>query len=397
MHPAEDIRGSLSTKLSQKRIVLGVTGSIAAVESVRLIRELIRHGAEVIPVMTPEARHILHPYALEFAASHTPILELTGQTEHVSYCGLIQDPVDLLLISPCTANTLSKIAHGIDDTPVTTFATTAIGSKIPMVIVPAMHRSMYQHIEIQNNIQRCQRLGISFLQPTLKGNKAKLPPIEEIVAYVIRQLGSQHLAKKRVLIIGGATAQPVDDIRILTNRSSGKTAIAYALAAYEQGAEVELWYGHATEPIPSYLLSKRFETIEELEKLITKNIRNYDVIIVCAAIADYTPIRYNGKIPSGKPTLHIKLQPTSKILEKIKTLTPKSYLIAHKLEEKKSTLKKAAMSLQKKYNLAMVVANTTAACEKEENDILLLTKKGKSFQRKGNKQELAHYVLEKIG
>jgi phosphopantothenoylcysteine decarboxylase / phosphopantothenate---cysteine ligase len=177
MHPADELRGKASKKLLGKRIVLGVTGSIAAVESVKLARELIRHGAVVYPVMTPAAMRILHPDALEFATSHKPVVQLSGQTEHVAWCGLVADPVDVLLISPCTANTISKIARGIDDTPVTTCATTALGSKVPILCVPAMHLSMYDHNIIQKNIEICQKHGVLFLDPFIKGNKAKLPEI----------------------------------------------------------------------------------------------------------------------------------------------------------------------------------------------------------------------------
>ena len=248
MHPAEELRGKKSNKLFRKRIVLGVTGSIAAVESVKLARELIRHGATVYPVMTPSATRIIHPDALEFATSHKPVIQLTGQAEHVSWCGLVQDPVDLLLISPCTTNTISKIAKGIDDTPVTTCATTALGSKVPILIVPAMHLSMYDHKIVQKNIDICKEHGVLFIDPCIQGNKAKLPDVDEIVEHVIRTIGPKDLIQKKILIIGGATAEPIDDIRVLTNRSSGKTAIALAVNAYERGADVTFWYGHATEP-----------------------------------------------------------------------------------------------------------------------------------------------------
>ena len=189
MHPADELRGIKSKQLSKKRIVLGVTGSIAAVETVKLSRELIRHGADVYPVMTKAAAKIIHPDALEFATSHTPIIELSGQTEHVFFCGLVKDPVDLLLICPCTANTLSKIAHCIDDTSVTTFVTTALGSKIPIIIVPAMHLSMYKHKVVRKNIEKCKEMNITFLDPTVFGNKAKMPSIDEIVSKVLRKIG----------------------------------------------------------------------------------------------------------------------------------------------------------------------------------------------------------------
>ena len=211
-----------------------------------------------------------------------------------------QDPVDLLLISPCTANTISKIARGIDDTPVTTCATTAIGSKVPILLVPAMHLSMYDHKIVQKNIDICKEHGVLFIDPFISGNKAKLPEVDEIVETVIRTVGKRDLLNKKILIIGGATAEPIDDIRLLTNRSSGKTAVSLGVNAFERGADVELWYGYATEPVPSYIPYKRFETVADLLKLMKNNrVKHFDSIIVCAAIANYIPKKQRGKIPSG--------------------------------------------------------------------------------------------------
>lgn len=396
MHPADDLRGIKSKKLSKKRIVLGVTGSIAAVETVKLSRELIRHGADVYPVMTKAATKIIHPDALEFATSHTPIIELSGQTEHVFFCGLVKDPVDLLLICPCTANTLSKIAHGIDDTAVTTFATTALGSKIPIIIVPAMHLSMYKHNVVRKNIEKCKEMNITFLDPNVFGNKAKMPSIDEIVAKVIRKIGKQDLVKKNILIIGGGTAEPIDDIRILTNRSSGKTAVALANNAFERGAHVELWYGNAKEIVPYHISVKNYETVKDLLKLLKNNKKTFDVIIVCAAIADYLPKRKKGKIPSGKNKLDIELSPAPKIIQKIRKGAPKSKIIAFKVEENKKDLKREALKLLIKNKLDAVVANTISAFGTDENEILIIDKKRKSITKKGRKEKLAGYILDTI-
>jgi len=396
MHPAEELRGIKSNKLSKKKIILGVTGSIAAVETVKLSRELIRHGADVIPVMTKASTKIIHPDALEFATGHKPIIELSGQVEHVFFCGLVKDPADLLLICPCTANTLSKIAHGIDDTAVTTFATTAIGSEIPIIIVPAMHLSMYKHKGVQANIEKCKEINIIFVDPTVFKTKAKMPSINEIVANVIRTTGKQDFAKKNILIIGGATAEPIDDIRILTNKSSGKTAISLANNAFHRGATVELWYGHAKETVPTYLPIKNFETVEYLLKLLKSNKKTFDVIIVCAAIADYLPKKYKGKITSGKNKLTIECSPAPKIITKIREVAPKSKIIAFKVEENKKHLKEKAMKLLTRNNLDVVVANTISAFGTDENEILIINKKGKSIAKKGRKEELSEYILDAI-
>jgi phosphopantothenoylcysteine decarboxylase/phosphopantothenate--cysteine ligase len=397
MHPAEELRGKKNNKLLHKRIVLGVTGSIAAVECVKLARELIRHGATVYPVMTPAATRIIHPDALEFATSHKPVIQLTGQTEHVSWCGLVQDPVDLLLISPCTANTISKIARGIDDTPVTTCATTALGSGVPILLVPAMHLSMYDHKIIQKNIDICKDHGILFIDPFLSGTKAKLPEAPEIVETVIRTIGKRDLLDKRILIIGGATAEPIDDIRLLTNRSSGKTAVRLSMNAFERGADVELWYGYATEPVPSYISYKRFETTAELLKLIKSNtIRHFNGIIVCAAIANYIPKKQRGKIPSGKEKISIDCSEAPIVLDALRSRVPDATIIAFKTEEKKKNVKRKTQQLLIKYRLNGAIGNTLDGFGGDDNEILLLTKKRKSTWKKGKKEELASVILDML-
>lgn len=396
MHPADDLRGIKSNKLSKKRIILAVTGSIAAVETIKLSRELIRHGADVIPIMTKSAVKIIHPDALEFATSHKPIIELSGKTEHVFYCGLVKDPVDLLLICPCTANTISKIVHGIDDTTVTTFATTAIGSNIPIVIVPAMHLSMYKHKIVQQNIEKCKKLNIKFIDPNVHSNKAKMPNIDEIVATVLRETGKQDLTNKNILIIGGATAEPIDDIRILTNKSSGKTAVSLAKNAYFRGANIELWYGHANENVPSYIETKNYEKTKDIIDLLNNNKKQFDIIIVCAAIADYYPKKQKGKIPSGKNKLIIECSPAPKIIEKIKNKSPKSKIIAFKVEADKKDLKDKAEKFLKRNDINCVIANTISAFGSNQNDIMIIPKKGKIIIKKDTKENLSDYILNMI-
>ena len=396
MHPASDIRGIKSKKLSKKRIILGITGSISAVESIKLSRELIRHDAEVIPVMTEAATKIIHPYSLEFATSNRPITTLTGQTEHVKYCGLTKDPVDLLLICPCTANTISKIAHGIDDTAVTTFATTAIGSKIPIIIVPAMHLSMYNHKIIQENISKCQKIGITFIQPNIIGTKAKLQSYEEIVEHVLRKIGKNDLSKKKILVIGGATSEEIDDARIITNKSSGKTAIAIVKNAFERGAEIELWYGNVVEKIPTYIKSTKFESVNDLIKLVKKNTLSYDAIIVCAAISDYYPKKIDGKISSTKKQLNIKLTTTPKVIDLITSKAKNSKIIGFKVEKNIKQSITEAKKLLDKNDLEAVIANDISAFGNKENEIHIIRKNDKNIAKKGEKTVLAEYILDLI-
>lgn len=397
MHPADEIRGSKSKILSKKRIVLAITGSIAAVETIKLARELIRHGAEVFPVMSPSATKIIHPDSIWFATGNKPIIELTGATEHVSFCGRVKNPADLLLICPSTANTISKIAHGIDDTSVTTFATTAIGSGVPILIVPAMHLSMYDHKIIQENIKKCKKVGIKFIDPFIEKNKAKMADINEIIAYTIRETGTQDLAKKKILVIGGPTAESIDDVRIITNRSSGKTAVSLALNAFYRGADVELWYGIGKESPPDYIKTVDFESINDLLKLVkTKDLKKFDIIILCAAISDYIPKKQKGKISSGKDKLIIEMSPAPKIISSLRKKGPKSKIIGFKVEENTVKLKEKAKDLLKRNNLDFVVANTISGFDKDKNEIWIIDKKGKCVHKKGEKEELAGQILDTL-
>lgn len=397
MHPADEIRGIKSKQLSGKKIVLGVTGSIAAVETIKLARELIRHGAEVIPVMTKSATKIIHHDSLWFATGTKPIIELSGAAEHVSYCGRVKEPVDLLLICPCTANTISKIAHGIDDTSVTTFATTAIGSTVPILIVPAMHLSMFDHKIIQKNIETCKKVGITFINPNIEKNKAKTPSIEKIVSYSIRQINQKEFINKKVLIIGGPTAEKIDDVRIITNKSSGKTAIALAKQSFFMGADVKVWYGYASEKVPDYIEKTDFRSISDLEKLVEKtNLKSFDYIIVCAAIGDYIPKKQMGKIKSGKKDLVIELKPANKLLPMIRKRAPKSKIIGFKLEDNDTNLKKNSIELLKKYNLDFIIGNTLSGFSTDTNKIWIYDKKGKTNHKKDNKSNLAVFILKTI-
>ncbi len=165
------------------KIAWGVCGSVAAVEVVKMIRELGRRKISVECVMTAAARKILHPYVLEWASQNKVVTKITGAVEHVRLCGL-EGEASLLLICPATSNTISKIAQGIDDTPVTTFAATALGSRIPVIIAPAMHHSMYKNPFVMENIKKLKKAGVKFISPKIEEGKAKLATPEEIVRAV---------------------------------------------------------------------------------------------------------------------------------------------------------------------------------------------------------------------
>jgi phosphopantothenoylcysteine decarboxylase/phosphopantothenate--cysteine ligase len=313
MHPSERLRGASSPLLAGKTIVLGVTGSIAAVRTVELARELLRHGARVVPVMTREATRILHPNALEFATGLKPITELTGAVEHVAYMGVGAHRADLLLVAPCTANTMSKMALGIDDSPVTTFFSTG-ATRVPTLIAPAMHETMGESPFLQENERRLRAVGVRFVEPKREEGKAKLAEPDEIVEEVLAMLGPRTLAGKRVLVVNGATQEPLDDMRVVSNRSSGRTGAALALHARRLGAHVEHWFGHGDLRELPPVATRRFSTVADLLALAEEAAR-FDAILVPAAISDYGPARAAGKIPSEKGALDVHLAPLPKVID----------------------------------------------------------------------------------
>ncbi len=394
MHPADRIRGAKSAKLQGKTIVLGVTGSIAAVETVKLARELIRHGADVHAVLSPAGTGIVHPNALEFATGHAVDTKLDGSMRYLEMCGT-DGKADLLLIAPCTSNTISKIATGIDDTNVTTYAVNALGSGIPILIAPAAHETMMDNPAVLENVHRLQSLGVEFIEPKREESKAKLADLDEIVARAIQRLGPRDLTGKKVLVIAGSTVEPIDDIRIVSNRSSGATGVELARCAFEHGADVELWLGRHEVPIPAWIPTKSFDTTADLASIVKE--AKADVCLVPAAISDFAPRKRKGKIPSREGSLTLDLEPTPKVLASLRKAT-KGTLVGFKAEAgvTPAELKSKAMALLKEADLDLVVANDVTAVKREATAITIFDRKGRSVAFAGPKSLAAEQVWSAV-
>ena len=392
MHPADHLRGSKSDKLSGRKIVLGVTGSIAAVECVKLCRELIRNGAEVHVVMSKDAQTIVHPWALEFASGNPVTTQIDGRVQHVSLCGDVPDKADLLLVAPATANTISKIAFGIDDTPVTTCATTALGGDMPVIVIPAMHGSMMAHKIVLENIEKLKRIGVKFLMPKMEESKAKMPSIDYIVSSVIAVVGKRDLSGKKVLVIAGSTEEPVDDIRVITNRSSGETGVELARAAYERGAEVELWMGRCEVELPEYIKTSRFTSFASLAAM-TKKIRHH-IVLFPAAVSDYSPKKVEGKISSDKDRLTVVLKKNPKLIDKMR----RRFVVGFKAQIKMSDdeLRKAALELATRSKCSLVVANSIENVKKGLTKVLVVSRDGSAESLEGTKFEVADMIIDRI-
>ncbi len=391
----ERIRGIKNRKLEGKRIVLGVTGSIAAVETVKLARELVRRGADVIAVMSPAAQKIIHPDSLEFATDNPVITELTGKVEHVELLG-VDGNADLLLIAPATANTISKIARGIDDTPVTTMATTAIGSKKPIIIVPAMHESMIHNPFVAESVAKLEKAGIHIVEPKYEEGKAKFPDIETICLHVERVLYPKEMQGKNVIVTSGPTYEQIDPIRFISNRSSGRMGREIALEFWRRGAKIV----HITSKptglkLPDFVEIHVKSVRDMLEAVMEEVKKGCDLLVSAAAPADFTIDMAESKIKTTDE-LVLRLKAAPKIIWEVRKIYD-GPIIGFKAETGvgEDTLHNIAYEKMLHDKLSMVVANDVVekGMGTVDTRVLVVTQKRKEWIG-GLKSEVAEKIVK---
>ena len=334
IHPSKDILSSKSRLLEGKRVALGICGSVAAVKSPEIARELMRHGADVWALMTGSAQQLITPDLMEWATGNPVVTALTGKIEHVALGRGPPGGADLVLIAPATANTIGKMASGIDDTPVTSLATTAIGAGVPIVLVPAMHGSMYEHPIVRENLKKLASLGIKIINPQIVEEKAKIADTDAIVEAVITLLGKRDLKSFNVLVTAGPTRSYVDAIRYLTNSSSGKMGFAFAREALARGASVTVIAGPTSTSPPSNSNVMRVGTTEEMLGAVRSELqsKNYDLLVMAAAPLDFAVAeKSNEKISSESP-LTVRLVPLPKIISEARRLSKHLFIIGFKAE-----------------------------------------------------------------
>ena len=403
-HTSKQITGTKGDALKGRRIILCVTGSVAAIKSPEIARELMRLGAEVFTVMTQMAQKIIHPYMMEWSTGNPVVTELTGQIEHVTYGGDHPDRADLVLVAPSTANTIGKAAAAIDDTPVTTLLTTAIGAGIPIIIAPAMHASMYRHPLVMENVRKLQSIGVEVLMPRLEEEKAKIPGTEEIIAAVVTKLsGERSMEGLKVLITAGPTREYLDGFRFISNPSSGKMGVAVAEEALRRKAEVTLVYGPGTAAPPSGADVVRVETTEEMLEAVVDSLRKerHHIAILSAAAADYgLKERKMIKTPSGREGWNLELRPAPKIIERVKKEDPDVFLVGFKAEFDVSDeeLVERASRRMVEVGMDMVVANDVARDNvgfgTDTNEVFIIDRKGNVTHTKlKSKREIACRLL----
>ncbi|MES3516322.1 MAG: bifunctional phosphopantothenoylcysteine decarboxylase/phosphopantothenate--cysteine ligase CoaBC [Natronomonas sp.] len=355
--------------LEDVNVALGVSGSIAAVKTVELAHELRRRGAAVRAVTTPSAEGIIHPWALEFATEQAVVTEITGRVEHVELCGH-DGWADVLLLAPATANTVGKVAAAVDDTPVTTTATTALGAGIPVVVAPAMHAPMYDHPGVLAAIDRLEEWGVDFVDPRLEEGKAKIATEEAITLAVARATGDRPLSGNHVVVTSGATAESIDPVRILTNRASGRTGRAVAAGCYVLGADVTVL--HDGDDLP-HAETVAVESAAEMTSAAVDAADDADALISAAAIGDFTIEPASEKIRSGD-SLTLELEPTPKLIDTVRKAHPDLPIVGFKTETsgEDAAMIDAARRTLRRADLAFVVANDASVMGRSETRVLLV-------------------------
>ena len=394
--------------LKGKKIVLGITGSIAAYKACLIIRALIKQGAEVQVVITPAGKEFITPITLS-ALTHKPVVsEFFSQRD-----GTWNSHVDLglwadaMLIAPATASTIGKMANGIADNML---ITTYLSMKAPVFIAPAMDIDMYAHPSTQQNLKTLQGYGNHIIEPQsgflasgLEG-KGRMEEPERIVEFLDKALSQaepqKDLAGKSILITAGPTYEKIDPVRFIGNYSSGKMGFALAAECARRGADVTLVAGPVSLSTPEGVNRIDVESCQEMYEASTKAFPKMDAAILCAAVADFRPeTTADQKIKREKDDLVLRLQPTHDIAQQLgKLKTDNQVLVGFALETNDEEVN-AKKKLAKK-NLDFIVLNSTrnkgTTFRSDDNQISIISANGQKDFPKKPKTEVARDIVDEL-
>jgi len=392
-----------------KHILLGVTGSIAAFKGADLASKLTQMGAQVDVILTPAAEKFITPLTMQSVTGRKAYTEadLWGGEAHVLHVGLGKS-ADLLVIAPCTANTISKLAQGTADNLLTI---TALAAQGPLIIAPAMDGGMFDHPATQENLATLTKRGVYIAGPAeghlasgLLGVGRLLEPVE-LIGHIRLVLGRRgRLAAKKVVVSAGGTHEPLDPVRVLTNRSSGKQGYAVAQAAIDAGADVTLVTTPTALTVPIGAKIVRVETAKEMLDAVLKESSDADALIMAAAIADFRPKQAAGnKLKKRDGIPQIELEETEDILEAVATNSAKKKrprVTVGFAAESSDLLENADEKLKSKH-LNFIVANDILAHDAgfsvETNRVTFLFADGeKKSLPLMSKTEVAEAIIEHV-
>ena len=400
-HPSLDIVSSDGSELAGKKIVLCITGSVAAYKAIELARLLMRHGGDVTCVASKAATDLIKPSYFKWATGNDVITKLTGDLEHIKVADYKQS--DLIVIYPCTANTLGKLANGIDDTPISTVLSVGFGSKIPIIISLAMHQAMYENPAVVKNIEFLKS-KVWFISPQFVEGKAKAAEPEQVLDFVLKRYGASSALKgKKVLITAGPTIEYIDPVRVITNQSSGRTGVLLARELVLSGAKVTFVYGPGVEPVPKGAKVVRVKTSREMLEAVRHEMRQrWDIVVLAAAVSDYTvESPSKTKVKSNSEKMVIKLKKVPKIIDEVKKIQKDVFLVGFKAETDVSQEKLVALSRKKlqESHADVIVANDIGKKYRKNpnrNNVILVDSKKESASGWKDKDEIARFICRNI-
>ncbi len=391
--------------LKDKKVILGITGGIAAYKACDILRRLKKLGAEVVVVMTEHAKKFITPLTLETLSENEVVTEMFPErrfvgVRHVDLAGW----ADLILIAPATANIVGKIRSGIADDILTTIV---ISSKAPVLIASAMNVNMYENPIFQENLSYLEKLGYKFVEPEVgelasgivaKGRLAEPKTIvDEAVKLLTRK---RDLEGKSIVVTASRTEEPLDPVRYLSNRSSGKMGYAIACEACQRGAKVTLISGPSALPVPTGLNFVQVKTAKEMLGAVNSALKKADALIMAAAVSDFSPsVISKDKIKRGEEEILLKLKPTVDILKEMGSKKKGKILVGFSLETE-DEIKNARRKIAEK-NLDLIVVNNPnvsgAGFDVDTNQVTLIDKRGKTEKLPLlYKKEVASKILDKV-
>lgn len=389
----------------KKNVVLGVSGGIAVYKALEIISLLVKKNINVNVIMTENSTKFVTPLSFQSLSQNEVSCDTfqepkVWEIQHIS----LAEKADVLLVAPATANIIGKVANGIADDMLTT---TIMATKAKVIFAPAMNTNMYENPIVQDNIRKLKSFGYEFIEPA-EGRlacgaigKGKLEKPEVIVDRVLMELNSKKdLLNKNIVVTAGPTIAPIDPVRFITNRSSGKMGYAIAKEARNRGANVTLISGPTNLEVPRNINIVKISTNEEMREATIKAFKEADIVIKSAAVADYKPQQYSEqKIKKGHGNWSLELQRDNDILMELGNLKEKQILVGFAAESQ--NLRENAIAKMKKKNLDFIVANDITSKDtgfsSEDNKVIIFSKDNEEINlEKMSKEKIAANLFDII-
>jgi phosphopantothenoylcysteine decarboxylase/phosphopantothenate--cysteine ligase len=388
--------------VKNKNILLGVTGGIADYKMASVASSLTKRGHEVHVVMTDSAQKFISPVTFRAITGLPVETDLFSEPEkhevkHIS----LADKTDIALIGPATANIIGKIANGIADDLLSTIITAIT---VPVIIAPAMNVNMFNNPIIQENLDYLSKKGYKILAPS-EGmlacgyvGKGRLPEPDILVEYILKGLTKKDLREKKVLVTAGPTREEIDPVRYLTNYSSGKMGYALAKRASARGAEVKLFSGPTSLDEPIEVETEKIKSADELYEKVINQMNEFDIIIMAAAVADFTPetISDNKIKKNNEDYMDLRLKRTKDIIKEISKNKADEQIVVGFAAESKDVIKNARKKLENK-NLDMIVANDIKNKEifgSDESEVIIITDEKQIDVSRSSKEDIANQIFD---